>query len=126
MIVENKSPRPLWNAMLRGWLHRCPKCGQSPMFAKYLRVHDTCHTCGLELHHHRADDAPPYFTIFIIGHLIVVGMIWMEVAYTPPIWLHMAIWMPVTIISALALLSPIKGALVGLQWALRMHGFDDD
>lgn len=124
--MTEKAYRSLGSAMWRGWKHKCPRCGEGSMFAKYLKVHDNCQTCGLEMHHHRADDAPPYFTIFIVGHLIVIGMLWMETAFVPPIWLHMTVWIPVTIISSLALLSPIKGALVGLQWALRMHGFDQD
>ena len=47
-----------------------------------------------------------------------------EMAYRPPLWLHAMIWLPLTVALALLILPPVKGALVGLQWALRMHGFD--
>jgi uncharacterized protein (DUF983 family) len=30
----------------------------------------------------------------------------------------------IAVIMALALMRPIKGMVVGIQWALRMHGFD--
>jgi len=54
---------------------------------------------------------------------VVALAMWTEMAYTPPMWLHMALWLPLTLIMSLGFLRPIKGALVGLQWALRMDGF---
>jgi uncharacterized protein (DUF983 family) len=93
------------------------------MFARYLKVGDTCAACGEELHHHRADDAPPYFTIFIVGHIVVPLLMALELAVEPPVWVHLALWLPLTVILSLALLPVVKGAIVGLQWALRMHGF---
>ncbi len=96
------------------------------MLAGYLKVRDACGDCGVELHHQRADDAPPYFTILIVGHLILPGALLLERAAHPPIWVHYSIWMPLTLGLTLALLPRVKGALVGLQWALRMGGFDDD
>jgi uncharacterized protein (DUF983 family) len=109
--------------MLCGALGRCPACGQGRLFTRYLKVADQCGHCGEALHHQRADDAPPYFTIFIAGHLLVPMVLALETAYRPELWLHAAIWFPVTIAMCLALLPPIKGAIVGLQWANFMHGF---
>ena len=83
----------------------------------------TCDVCGTDLHHQRADDAPPYFTMLIVGHVVVGGILAAEVAYHPPTWVHLAIWLPLLVIMSLVLLPIVKGALVGLQWALRMHGF---
>ncbi len=118
------APRPVGNAMLRGALHRCPSCGNGTLFARYLKVRDHCTRCNTALHHHRADDAPPYFTIFIVGHIAVGGVLAMEQAMKPSVWLHVAIWIPFVIICSLLMLPRIKGMLVGLQWALRMHGFE--
>jgi uncharacterized protein (DUF983 family) len=118
--------RPLWPAMLKGAKLKCPKCGEGALFSSYLKVDDSCGTCGQELHHHRADDAPPYFTIFISGHIIIPLMILMERLWAPALWIHMAIWLPVTVIMCLAMLPPVKGSLVVLQWAVRMHGFEAD
>jgi uncharacterized protein (DUF983 family) len=103
---------------------RCPRCGKGAMFGSFLKVRDTCPVCGEELFHHKADDAPPYAVIFIVGHVVIAAMLSFEVAYAPPMWVHAAIWLPLTLIMALVLLQPVKGALVGLQWANRMHGFD--
>ena len=76
--------------------------------------------------HHRADDAPPYFTILIAGHIVIPLLMAAELAYTPPIWLHLLIWVPLTAVLCLLLLPRVKGAIVGLQWAQRMHGFGQD
>ena len=125
---EELPARPIWRSMLRGARLTCPNCGEGRMFSSYLKVAHDCASCGEELHHQRADDAPTYIVITIVAHVVVAGLLWTEVAYQPPVWLHMAIWLPLTVILSLALLPPVKGALVGLQWALRMHGFggEDD
>ncbi|MBU2532264.1 MAG: DUF983 domain-containing protein, partial [Alphaproteobacteria bacterium] len=106
--------------------HKCPRCGEGALYDRYLKVADNCPKCGEALHHHRADDAPPYFTIFIVGHLIVGGVLALEQAFKPSAWLHAIIWLPLVLILSLLLLPRIKGTLVGLQWALRMHGFGDN
>jgi len=115
--------RPVWRSMRRGATLRCPNCGEGRLYAGYLKVDPTCRACGEDLHHQRADDAPPYVVITIVAHVVVAALLAVEVAYQPPVWLHMAMWLPLTVILSLALLPPVKGALVGLQWALRMHGF---
>ena len=68
------------------------------MFARYLKVVDDCPRCGEALHHHRADDAPPYFTIFIVGHIVVALVLSVEMAYHPALWVHGLLWLPLTII----------------------------
>jgi uncharacterized protein (DUF983 family) len=116
--------RPVLGSLLRGAMLKCPACGIGSMFRRYLKIADTCPRCGEDLHHHRADDAPAYFTIVIVGHVVVSLVLAVEMAYRPAIWVHMALWLPLTVILTLVLLPSIKGALVGLQWALLMHGFD--
>ncbi len=93
------------------------------MYRQYLKVADACPSCGEELHHQRADDAPPYFTILIVGHIIIGGLLLLEQSYAPPTWVHLSIWLPLTLVLSLWMLPRVKGGLVGLQWALRMHGF---
>lgn len=118
--------RPVLQSLLRGAAGRCPACGTGRLFRAYLKVSDHCPDCGEALHHQRADDAPPYFTIVIVGHVVVGLLLSVEMAYRPPLWLHGAMWLPLTVLLSLALLPIIKGALVSLQWALLMHGFDPD
>jgi uncharacterized protein (DUF983 family) len=119
-----KPPRPAWQAISDGALGRCPSCRTGRMFDRYLKVAPECGHCGEELHHQRADDAPPYFVISIVGHLVIGLILWAEMNYAPPMWVHGAIWIPMTLALSLLMLPPVKGALVGLQWALYMHGFD--
>jgi uncharacterized protein (DUF983 family) len=116
--------RPMWRSIRRGLAGRCPNCGKGKMFRAFLKVADRCPACGEALHHHRADDAPAYFVILIVGHVVVPLALVVEVAYSPPYWLHAALWLPLTIGLAIGLLQPIKGAIVGWQWAHYMHGFD--
>lgn len=123
ITTSTQQPRSIGTAMARGALFRCPACGRGRLFSSYLKVVHTCTSCSTELHHHRADDAPPYFTIFIIGHFLIGGVLALERAYAPSSWVHAVIWLPLGVITSLALLPIAKGALVGLQWALGMHGF---
>ena len=121
---EDFPKRDGWQALRRGLRRRCPHCGEGHIFRAFLKVADHCPACGEALHHHRADDAPAYFVILIVGHIVVPLVMSVEMAFAPPYWLHAALWGPLIIGLSLSLLQPIKGALVGLQWALRMHGFN--
>ena len=111
-------------AFKRGLMGHCPNCGKGAMFKGYTTVSDSCPSCGEVLSHQRADDFPPYITMFITGHVVVAAMLLVERAWHPDLWIHMALWLPLTIILSLALLRPVKGAIVGIQWALYMHGFN--
>lgn len=122
--TDETAPRPAGSAMKRGARGCCPRCGGGRLFRAYLKVVDTCGVCGEEYHHQRADDAPPYVVIVVVGHIVVPLLVLLEEAFAPPVWLHLAIFLPLTLLLSLVLLPPIKGALVALQWALRMHGFD--
>jgi uncharacterized protein (DUF983 family) len=119
-VPDNRS---IWAAMRRGARKRCPSCGTGAIFRRFTDVNAHCAACGLALHHQRADDAPPYFTMLIVGHIVVAGVLALEEAFAPPTWIHAAVWGPVLLGLSLWMLPRIKGALVGVQWALRMHGF---
>ncbi len=110
--------------MRKGARGACPNCGKGALFHQFLKVADECSVCGEALHHHRADDAPPYFTIFIVGHLIIPAMLLVEKLWRPDLWVHLSFWIPLAFIMTFALLPIVKGAVVGLQWALYMHGFE--
>lgn len=109
---------PLLTALRRGVLCRCPACGKADLFHGYLRVVDRCGACDAPLGSARADDAPPYFTIFIVGHVVVLLMVMAERRWDYSMWTAAAIWIPVTLALSLLLLRPIKGATVGLMLKL--------
>ena len=115
--------RPLGRAIKRGMLNRCPACGSGKLFRGYLKPVDVCASCNENLSHQRADDLPPYIVITIVGHIIVAGLLLVEKLADWPMWLHMTVWPLLTIILSFALMQPVKGGVVGLQWAVRMHGF---
>ncbi len=109
--------------VIRGLLGRCPNCGKGRVFRAFLKVNDCCPSCGEELFHHRADDFPAYIVIVIVGHIVVALTLLVESAYSPPLWVHALIWLPLTAGMALALIQPIKGAVVAFQWQHGMEGF---
>lgn len=115
--------RPWPRAVMNGIRCTCPACGTGKLYASYLKVVPVCTNCGEELHHQRADDAPPYFTMFIVGHIVIGGLLLMEQTLAPETWVHLVVWLPLTVLLSLWLLPKVKGGLIGLQWALRMHGF---
>ena len=116
--------RDLGAAMRRGFVGRCPKCGEGQLFRAYLKVADACDHCGEDFTPQRADDAPPYFTMLIVGHFIVAGILAVDSVWpNAPMLLSGIVWAALTVASSLALLPRIKGTLIGLQWAMRMHGF---
>ena len=117
--------RDVWTAMKRGFRGRCPRCGEGKLFRAFLKVDNNCSVCDLDFTPHRADDLPAYLVIVIVGHILVPVILWIETDYSPPVWLQLSIYLPLTLIASLALLQPVKGAVVGMQWALRMHGFDE-
>jgi uncharacterized protein (DUF983 family) len=117
-------PRPLFRSMVRGFRCACPNCGEGALFRGYLKPMPVCHACNEDLTHQRADDAPPYFTMVVVGHLLVPLMLAAQLATDFSVATHLAIWLPLTALLTLALLRPVKGTIIATQWALRMHGFD--
>jgi uncharacterized protein (DUF983 family) len=123
--IAPSAKRDVWTAMKRGWRGRCPRCGQGKLFRAFLKVDNNCSVCGLDYTHHRADDLPAYLVIIIVGHIVVPLALLIETNFSPPVALQLAIYLPITLIASLLLLQPVKGTVVGIQWALRMHGFDE-
>ncbi len=118
-----RPPESLTQAMTRGLFGRCPACGEGRMFRAYLKVADQCPACGEELHHHRADDLPAYLVIVAVGHIVVPMVLGVETRYAPPYWVHFALWPALTAGLTFAMLQPVKGAVVALQWFVGMDGF---
>jgi uncharacterized protein (DUF983 family) len=124
LVLAEETPRPRWQAFKRGFAGRCPACGEGRIFRAYLKVADSCTCCREELHHHRADDAPPYFTILIVGHIVGTLLLIGEERWpAAPMWMPIVAGLILAVLMSLALLPRVKGALIGWQWALRMHGF---
>jgi uncharacterized protein (DUF983 family) len=121
---DKRSDRSVGLAMLNGLRCRCPACGEGRLFASYLKPVRRCEHCQHDFTGQKSDDLPPYITIFAVGHIVVPLILAVESARTEwPVWLHLTIWLPLTLLLALVFMQPVKGAVIGLQWAMRLHGF---
>ena len=127
---DRTAPKPPWpvpslaTALGRGLLGRCPVCGKGRIFAGFLRVAPLCGHCAAPLGLARADDAPPYFTILIVGHIVIPAMLITQKMADPPTWLLSVIFVPLTVILAIGLIRPVKGATVGLMLSFNMLKID--
>lgn len=119
-----REQRSLWKAIGNGVMCRCPNCGKGKLFRSYLKINDTCAECGEKLSSARADDFPPYIAIFIVGHVLVGWMLHAEMSGPVDPMFYVWTMLPLAIVLPLLMLPSIKGAVVGLQWANYMYGFD--
>ena len=112
---------------IAGALGRCPNCGEGPLFAGFLKVAPRCASCGFDLTRADSGDGPAVFVIFIAGFVAAFGVLFTEIAYRPPIWVHFVIWLPVAAALCLGLLRPMKGLMIAAQFANRASqaGRDD-
>ena len=121
--AETAAGRNVSLSLWRGVRGRCPRCGRGRLFCAFLKVDDHCSVCRLDFTGHRADDLPAYLVIVIVGHVLVPVILWIEVDYAPSLAFQLGVYLPITALASIALLQPVKGAVVALQWSLRMHGF---
>jgi uncharacterized protein (DUF983 family) len=112
-------------AMLRGFINRCPCCGQAPLFRTWLRQMEGCPHCHAPLGAVRADDAPLYFVILIVGHLIIAAQFSLDSVMGLSLLAEAALFLPLTLALSLGLLRPVKGATIGLMLQLGLVPNED-
>ncbi|MDO8901376.1 MAG: DUF983 domain-containing protein [Phenylobacterium sp.] len=119
MGVMDKPPRPSFLAALnRGLKGRCPACGDGKLFWRYLKVEPQCPVCGHDLAQYPADDGPAYFTILIVGHLVIAPLLLFPFIWQAPVALVLAVTLLPLAGATLILLPRIKGAFIGALYAL--------
>ena len=104
------------NPIVAGLTGRCPHCGQGPLFSGFIRVAPRCAGCGFDLAAADSGDGPAVFIILIVGMIACFGALFTEMAAHAPIWLSLAIWLPAAAVLSLALLRPLKGLMLALQF----------
>lgn len=116
-------PTSVWGAMRRGMGGTCPRCGGARLFRAFLKPVDRCALCGQDWTLHAADDFPPYVAILVTGHIMAPVMILLGSSPVMPTWALVLIAVILASVMLMGLLQPAKGAIIGLQWWLGMHGF---
>jgi len=116
MYEINDHYYPRLSPLSTGVRCRCPRCGEGRVFHGFLQVRPECSICGLDLSEVNTGDGPAVFIIFIVGLIVVTLAAWVELAYMPPIWVHMVLWIPTILILSLLLLRPFKATLLSIQY----------
>ena len=104
------------SALGAGLTGRCPRCGQGAMFHGFLEVAPACKACGLSFGFADSGDGPAVFVTLIGGFLVLGAALWTEIRYEPPMWVHLVIFLPLTLIVCVGLLRPLKGILIAMQY----------
>lgn len=105
-------PHPL----LAGLSGRCPNCGEGFLFDGFLKVAPACETCGYDFAKADSGDGPAVFVILIAGFAVAFAALFVEFTFHPPIWVHLILWLPATLILSLGLMRPLKGAMLAAQF----------
>ena len=113
---HDRTPPPPVPTGLRGL---CPRCGRGHLFDGYLTVRPRCESCGLDFAFADSGDGPAFFVMSFVGLVVVACAMFVEFTYEPPIWVHMALWLPLTLVLSLILVRPAKGLMIALQYSSR-------
>jgi uncharacterized protein (DUF983 family) len=117
--MQDQAHYPPQDPFRSGLSGHCPRCGEGRLFKGFLATRPACSNCGLSFDFADSGDGPAVFVIMLVGFVIVGLVLWVELAFMPPIWLHLVIWLPLTAILALSVLRPLKGLMIALQYRNR-------
>lgn len=120
--IDDANRPGLGLALRRGLLGRCPNCGAAPLFRSYLKQVDACAACGERYKHVRSDDAAPWLTILVVGHVLAPFILWIEPGLTWPTWASIALWCSITLALTVLMLPRAKGFLMSVIWSTRAPG----
>ena len=127
--VQRNVPNP--RAHSRSWLRamfngarlRCPSCGEGRLYEEGLKAVNFCSHCEEELYHHRASRMAPWISAFLAAHVALITAAFVNWLFAPSLlWLALPalpLWAGLTLL----MLPSVKGAVIGVQWATRLHGF---
>lgn len=118
-MAEVTAQRNLQWILKTGWSGLCPRCGKGHMFRSWLKLRDECDECGLNYRFAAPDDGPAFFSLCIVAFPLVFLIVWVQVAFDPPWWVHLLTSGPLMLIGCILPLQPIKGWLVASQYVNR-------
>ena len=115
-MTQDEAHYPPVDPVSVGLRGRCPRCGEGALFDGLLTVKPKCSVCGLDYSFTDAGDGPAVFVIMIIGFIVVGLALWLEVNYSPALWVHLIMWIPLSTVLTLGLLRVLKGLMIALQF----------
>jgi uncharacterized protein (DUF983 family) len=110
------------SAFASGITCRCPRCGEGRLFTGFLTVAPRCPVCGLDLGFASSGDGPAVFVIFIVSPVVIGLAVLFEALVHPAPYVHLIVWIPVTVLLCLALLRPFKAIIIALQYRSEARG----
>jgi len=116
MVQQTEQVPSLGSAIFEGILGRCPSCHRGKLYSGYLELAPRCDVCGLDYRFADSGDGPAVFVILVTGFIVVGAALIVEILYSPPYWLHAALWGPLAILLPLVPLRSFKGVLIALQF----------
>ncbi|MGB0682680.1 MAG: DUF983 domain-containing protein [Magnetovibrionaceae bacterium] len=105
--------------LMAGLMGKCPRCGRGRLFKGFLEVRETCSNCHLGLKGHDSGDGPAVASTFLVGAIVIPLVLYAELTYEPPVWVHMVLWLPLGLALTIGSLRPLKGITVALQYKYR-------
>lgn len=105
---------------------RCPKCGEGDLFKDMLGIVDACSHCGLVLKHHDAADGPTFFSLVVVGFLLIGMAAFVEINFEPPLWVHALLWLPFTVIACIVCLRVFKTIFITVEHSLALLKDNDE
>jgi uncharacterized protein (DUF983 family) len=106
------NPSPL-RVAIRGL---CPRCGAKTLFQSVAAFAPSCRACGLDFAAFNVGDGPAAFLILIVGALVTTLAILLELGASPPFWVHILLWVPLTALAVVFSLRLAKGLLLALEY----------
>jgi uncharacterized protein (DUF983 family) len=113
------------SAFAAGIACKCPRCGEGRLFSGYLKVASRCESCGLDLKFAENGDGPAIIIIFIVGAIVGTAALLVDMAFRPPLLVHLSLWLPATLLLSLALLRPFKAIMIAFQYRAGLTGEED-
>lgn len=111
--MDGWAPQP---ALKTAVLGLCPRCGMPGMFHHIASFANRCRACDLDYQSFDVGDAAAPFLIFIVGTLVIGLAIWLELSRSPPWWLHVLLWVPLTLTLTIVLVRIAKGLLLTYEF----------
>lgn len=95
----------------------CPRCGAKSLFDGVVRFAARCDACGLDYSRFNVGDGPAAFLTLLVGGLVTVLAIWLQLTVSPPFWVHILLWLPLTAAAVLIGLRASKAALLHAEFS---------